>query len=323
MSTYDSIFGSVFDDIFKEAGLPGIDGDLLFSLFGASPNLGTRGLGRKTISLRAAIMAALDGVDKPVTVRQAFYLTASRGDVAKDEAGYGQVQRQMLAMRREGLVPYDWVADNTRYHIKPATDLSLTDFLERSAKFYRQDLWVRSDVHVEIWCEKDSIAGTITPIIEEYDVPLYVARGYSSETFAHTAAESMRDSGKECFVYYVGDFDPSGWDASRDLERRLTGFFPDVQFARLAINGGHIEEFGLITRVTKQSDVRTKRFFETFGYGQESCELEALNPDVLRRIIPDSIEQHVDHRQLDALRREEAAARETLDVIASGLRGAP
>src|SRR5690606_20172078 len=97
-------------------------------------------------------------------------------DVEKDESGYGRVQRQMLAMRREGIIPYGWVADNTRWRIKPDTETSLGAFLRRSARFYRQDLWIRSDTYVEIWCEKDSIAGVIHAITDEYDVPLYVAR---------------------------------------------------------------------------------------------------------------------------------------------------
>jgi hypothetical protein len=277
----------------------------------------SRGLGRKTLVLRDAILEALDTVDKPVTVRQAFYLTASRGDVSKDEAGYRQVQRQMLAMRREGVVPYGWVADNTRWRIKPDTETDLESFLRRSARFYRQDLWVRSDVYLEIWCEKDSIAGVIHPITNEYDVPLYVARGYSSETFAYEAADHMRESGKdECYAYYIGDFDPSGWDASRDLEKRLKGFYSEANFERLAIMPEHVDEFGLITRPTKKQDTRAKRFFEEHGYGRESCELEALNPDVLRAFIRDAIEQHVDDDELEALRNEEEIAREALVQIA-------
>jgi hypothetical protein len=286
-------------------------------LIGPSTNLRRRGLGKKTMVLREAILSALETVEKPVTVRQAFYLTASRGDVEKDENGYRRVQHQMLAMRRERVIPYTWVADNTRWTIKPDTETSLEAFLRRSARHYRQDLWVRSDAHVEVWCEKDSIAGVITPITSEYDVPLYVARGYSSESFAYTAAEHMKASEKsECHVYYIGDFDPSGWDASRDLESRLMGFYPDGNFTRLAIQPEHLDEHGLITRPTKTTDSRSKRFFQEFGRGQESCELEALNPDTLRSFIRDAIEQHVNRSELVALRREEHLARQALVQIA-------
>jgi hypothetical protein len=96
----------------------------------------------------------------------------------------------------------------------PALATSLTE-LRRN---YRQDLWVRSDVYVEVWCEKDALARVLMPVTREYDVPLMVARGFSSETFAQSAAETMVETGKPCYVYYVGDFDPSGWQIARTLE---------------------------------------------------------------------------------------------------------
>lgn len=272
----------------------------------------------KTKQLRVAILAALEHVEKPVTVRQAYYLVASRGDVEKTSGGYGRVQRQILQMRREGVLPYGWIADNTRWRIQPDTYDGLGDFFERSRRFYRQDLWIRSPDYVEIWCEKDSIAGVLSSVTDEYAVPLLPARGYSSETFAYEAAEHMRESGKDCYVYYAGDLDPSGWDASRDLEQRLTGFFPGVVFKRLAVQPEDMAS--LQTRPTKKSDTRTKRFFREFGRDMPSAELEAMHPDELRRRVRQAIESHVDNGELEALRREEKAARETLDSLAVDLR---
>jgi hypothetical protein len=141
-----------------------------------------RGLSRKTFALRTAIMAAFEETFKPVTVRQMFYMLTVRGAVEKKESGYRKAQRQLVLLRREGEVPYNWIADNTRWMRKPTTYAGLGDFFDRAAAYYRQDLWVRSDVYVEVWCEKDALAGVLMPVTREYDVPLMVARGYSSET---------------------------------------------------------------------------------------------------------------------------------------------
>ncbi len=124
-------------------------------------------------------------------------------------------------MRREKLIRYGWIADNTRWMRKPTTWDGLEEFFEHSAQFYRQAMWSKAPVYVELWCEKDAIAGVLSRETSRYDVPLMVARGYSSETFAYEAAEDIRATGKPAYVYYVGDFDPSGW---QDLERRLAGF---------------------------------------------------------------------------------------------------
>jgi hypothetical protein len=131
-----------------------------------------RGLSRKTFALRAAIMAAFKETHKPVTVRQMFYMLTVRGAVEKEESGYRKAQRQLVLLRREGEVPYNWIADNTRWMRKPTTYAGLGDFFDRAATYYRQDLWIRSDVYVEVWCEKDALAGVLMPVTREYDVPL-------------------------------------------------------------------------------------------------------------------------------------------------------
>jgi len=280
-----------------------------------------RGLAKATHALREAILETFEDTGKPVTVRQMFYLLTVGGAVEKEESGYRKAQRQLLALRRAGLVPYNWIADNTRWMRKPTTYAGLGDFFDRAAAYYRQDLWVRSDVYVEVWCEKDALAGVLMMVTREYDVPLMVARGYSSETFAYNAAEAMRETGKPCFVYYVGDFDPSGWQMARSLEQKLAEFGTPVVFERLAVNPEQIQVWDLPTRPSKVSDTRCKAFFAEFGDGTESVELDAIHPDLLRGLVRDAIEQHaieqhVDHAHLEALRREEGAARETLQELA-------
>ena len=88
-----------------------------------------RGPSKKTLILREAILDVFNEVDKPVTVRQMFYLLTSCGAVPKTETqGYRPVQRQLVLMRRERLIPYEWIADNTRWMRKPATYEGLGDF---------------------------------------------------------------------------------------------------------------------------------------------------------------------------------------------------
>jgi hypothetical protein len=245
---------------------------------GTSTKLSRRWLSKATQALREAILETFEDTGKPVTVRQMFYLLTVRGAVEKEESGYRKAQRQLLALRRAGLVPYNWVSYNTRWMRKPTTYAGLGDFFDRAARYYRQDLWVRSDVYVEVWCEKDALAGVLMPVTSEYDVPLMVARGYSSETFAYNAAEVMRETGKPCYVYYVGDFDPSGWQMARSLEQKLAEFGAPVVFERLAVNPDQIQAWDLPTRPSKVSDTRCKAFFAEFGDGTESVELDAIHP---------------------------------------------
>ena len=281
-----------------------------------------RGLGQKTIELRASILDMIEDeyIEPPFTVRQAFYRLTTMSAVEKSEAGYRRVQREILRLRREGGIPYRYVTDNTRIRRKPDTFDDLSEALEDTARFYRQSVWRDINAHVEIWCEKDALAGVMFPETNVYDVPLFCARGYSSETYAYNAAQEMRATGKPGFVYYFGDFDPSGWDMAENLEQKLRQFNPGVVFERVAVNPDQIADLNLPERPTKKTDTRHKRFAERFGSQAASVELDAIDPATLRRMVREHIEQHIPAGHLAAIEREEQAARESLAELAANWR---
>jgi hypothetical protein len=124
-----------------------------------------------------------------MTVRQVFYQATVRGLVEKAESGYAKVQTDLTIMRRAGDLPYDWLADNTRWQRKPRTFSSVEEALKDTAAFYRKSLWNDADSYVEVWLEKDALSGVIYPVTSMYDVPLMVARGYASLSFLYSAAE--------------------------------------------------------------------------------------------------------------------------------------
>jgi hypothetical protein len=105
-------------------------------------------------SIRDAIRKVL-AADHPQTVRQVFYALTVRGAIKKEEIEYHRtVIRLLVEMREAGDIPFDWLADNTRWQRKPATFIGLDSCLDSTARFYRRDLWAAAPVYVEIWCEK-------------------------------------------------------------------------------------------------------------------------------------------------------------------------
>src|SRR5262249_51853958 len=126
-----------------------------------------------------------------------------RGVIEKSEHGYTKVQTDLTLLRRAGDLPYDWLADNTRWQRKPTTFASPEQALLDTAKFYRKDLWVDADAYVEVWLEKDALAGVIYPTTSMYDVPLMVARGYASLSFLHSAAEYINDLSVPTYIYHL------------------------------------------------------------------------------------------------------------------------
>ena len=260
----------------------------------ASPIKRARSTKAEVQSRRSALYNIVAKV-QPMTVRQVFYQATVQGVVEKTEAGYTKVQTDLVLMRKSGLLPYDWLADNTRWQRKPRTFNGVEEALQDTAKFYRKNLWAGANCYVEVWLEKDALAGVVMPITSFFDVPLMVTRGYASLSFLHSAADHIRGLDVPTYIYHLGDFDPSGVNAGDKIEQTLKEMAPDadIEFARVAVEPWQIEEWNLPTRPTKASDTRSKKF------GDISVELDAIDPDRLRRLVAEEIEHHLPEQQLE------------------------
>lgn len=258
--------------------------------------------------------------EHPMTVRQVFYQAVTRGLVAKTEREYQRTVIRLLSeMRRSKAVPFTWIADNTRWMRKPATHDSMEAALAETARFYRRSLWANTDVTVEIWLEKDALSGVLYDITATYDVPLMVTRGYPSLSFLQSAAEAFGADAREVCIYYFGDWDPSGLDISRVVERDLREMSPsvDLTFERVAVTEAQIKRWNLPTRPTKKEDVRAKTF------KGDSVEVDAIPSAILRGIAQFCIEQHLDSEELEEMQVIEAQERETLRQFAKTFRPPP
>lgn len=271
----------------------------------------------EVVGRRASLYTLVESM-RPMTVRQVFYQATVHGLVEKTEAGYAKVQTDLTLMRRAGELPYDWLADNTRWQRKPRTYTGIAAALADTALLYRKSLWAAADCYVEVWLEKDALAGVILPVTAEYDVPLMVARGYASLSFLHSAAEYIGTLDVPTFIYHLGDFDPSGVNAGEKIDQTLRELAPgaDITFHRIAVTPAQIVQWNLPTRPTKTTDSRAK------GFGDISVELDAIEPGLLRSIVRDAIEQHLPADQLAVLKAAEASERDLLQNIVSHLTGA-
>lgn len=252
--------------------------------------------------------------NRPMTVRQLFYRLGSMGTIDKSENQYNNTVIRLLSqMRREKIIPFSWIADSTRWMRKPNSFSSLEEALHQTAQTYRRALWDNQDAYVEIWLEKDALAGVIYEETEQWDVPLMVTRGYPSLSFLASAAEAIAGCWKPVFLYYFGDHDPSGVDIPRKVERDLRAFAPDAEiyFQTVAVTPAQIEEWGLPTRPTKKTDSRSKNF------QGESVEVDAIEPAILRELVRDCISDHVDTDALNVLEVAEESERSILQQLAS------
>lgn len=271
---------------------------------------------------------------RPATVRQIFYQAVVRGLVPKCEThGYRPVQHRLLALRKEGVVPFRWITDNARMvRGFPRYD-GLAAYAKEVASRYRRDYWAESEVRVEVWIEKDALAGVLYPVVlREFGLDLYVTRGFSSHTYLQEAAEDINDDGRTTHVYLLTDLDPSGISIAENVEQNLRSMTmrdPNASSAapsspvvvkRLAVTRKQVEEYGLPTRPTKKTDARARKFAEE--HGTDSVELDALPPDILRDMVRENIARHMDPYRLQAMKEQEERERKDLEGLAGTIGGA-
>ncbi|MEV6323936.1 hypothetical protein AB0M45_22490 [Nocardia sp. NPDC051787] len=251
--------------------------------------------------------------EHPLTIRGAFYRVMSLGAVPKTEQGYAVVQRRVLAMRRGGRISYHWFRDGTRWAFRPQTWRNVDAALDDAASSYRRSLWKDQGVHLEVWSEKDAITSVVSGVTDEWDVPLRIARGFSSESFLWQTARDIVADRKPAVIYQLGDHDPSGVAAWEHTQRRLREFAPKVDFTfeRLAVTEAQIEDYGLPTRPTKKSDSRARNF------DGRSVEVDALPSPVLRELVGNAIEQWIAPHELRMSRMVERSERDLLYRIAN------
>ncbi len=268
----------------------------------------------------AAIKAAIHGViaeDHPMTVRQTFYRLVASGTIHKTEAEYkGTVCRLLTVMRRDGEIPWGWITDYTRVRRKPKTYGDIEAAIADTAQAYRRSVWRDLGVRVEIWCEKDALAGVLLNEAWQFDVPLMVTRGYPSLSFLHAAGEEIEDSGKPTFIYYFGDHDPSGVHIPVTVQAGLREFAPsaEIHFERVAVLPEQIREMGLPTRPTKKTDSRSK------GFTGASVEVDAIPPRALRKLCRGRIMAHIGDDVLRVHRAAEESERGLLRAWADAFR---
>lgn len=253
----------------------------------------------------------------PQTVRQLFYQLVSNGVVPKTEAAYQRVVCRLCGdMREKGDLPWDWLTDSTRWMRKPASYSSVAEAVALTAETYRRALWADQEAYVEIWCEKEALAGLLYEVTSEYDVPLMVVKGFPSKDFVHSAAEAIDHRGVRAFLYYCGDWDPSGLKIWDGIQASIIRYAPgaDLIFERIAVTRQQISDFELPTRPTKREGNTHAKNFQG-----ESVEVDTLPVDALQQLVRNAIEQHIDQRQLMITRVAEVSERAALQMLGSGL----
>jgi hypothetical protein len=275
--------------------------------------MSVRGLALKSKELIRVSYEILEQV-QPASVRSVCYQLFNRGIISGMTTGETQKVSRLLVYARENeIIPWEWIVDETRAPERASTWSSLADYGEAVLRSYRKDFWRHQENQVEVWSEKGTVRGVLSPVLDEFAVTFSVKHGFDSATSIKNAAVETGKSERPLIALYAGDWDPSGLCMSeRDLPRRLAEYGANVRLHRIALTRDDVDHGGLpsFPASTKTKDPRYRWFVE--HYGPRCWELDALPPPDLRACVRNAIESLIDIDAWNHCARIEAAERESL-----------
>lgn len=234
-----------------------------------------------------AIIAEYQAQGFDLTLRQLYYQCVSRDLIRNNEREYKKLGSIINDARLAGLVDWDAITDRTRALKSVSHWDSPREIMRSAAQSFRIDKWQKQPVRVETWIEKDALVGVISGVCNELDVPYFSCRGYTSQSEMWSAGMRLAGyvaAGQDILILHLGDHDPSGRDMTRDITDRLSLFtYMDVTVDRLALNMDQIEEYSPPPNPAKVTDARAAAYIAEFG--DESWELDALEPSVIADLI--------------------------------------
>jgi hypothetical protein len=269
-----------------------------------------------------SICAAYKKAGYDLTLRQLYYQFVSRGWIANKQTEYKRLGSIVNDARLAGLLDWDYIVDRTRELEENSHWRSPEQIVAAVADQYAIDKWANQEYHVEVWIEKDALKGVLESCCPELDVAYFSCRGYTSQSEIWGAAQRLGrkiDEGKKVRIIHLGDHDPSGIDMTRDVYDRLAMFVAQDRLGaqsapaqelsdyiadyreevgnqltvdRIALNRDQIIQYDPPPNPAKLSDSRAQGYVEL--HGDESWELDALEPTVLVGLVRDAVYSYRD-----------------------------
>jgi len=242
----------------------------------------------------------------PLTVRQIYYRLVSKNVIPNTPSSYKMLSKALVKARERGEVDDSKIEDRSR-QILGVGDYgfeSIEEFindritlLKYSYVFYTKRLWSNQPRNVIIVLEKDALSRLFVEVADRYRVHVYPTRGYSSYSYVKDIVRHINTKDKTTIILYFGDYDPSGRDIERDLVDRLRRYgAKNFEVRRIALTREQIAQYNLPPRPEDVATIeKLKRDPRAKRYGIDyACELDALEPKTLQKIIEDAILENID-----------------------------
>ena len=242
----------------------------------------------------------------PLTCRQVFYRLVGAHAYDKTEQAYERLCEMLNRARRARLINMGDIRDDGgSYDIDPLgyRDADhLLRILQQIAKQARLDRQDGQERKLVLACEAEGMLPQLRRTADDYGVPVISGGGFDSTTSKHALAQAIADEDRDVELLHVGDHDPSGAHMFLAMAEDIEAFTAElggvVTFTRLAVTPDQIRDLRLPTAPAKGGDKR--------AFIGQTCQAEAIAPDVLAEIVRNAIETRFDLEiYRDVLSRED------------------
>jgi hypothetical protein len=279
---------------------------------------------KATLALLDQVRGILDEyVDHlPLTIRQIFYRLVGAHDYEKTERVYQRLAEHLNRARRARMIPMDVIRDDGGTLSEPDHWDSAEQFMETvraMAKSFTLDHSAGQATRLVVICEAGGMVPQLARVAHPFGMTVMSGGGFDSTTDRHNFAAALAGHDRPTEVLHIGDHDPSGVSMFlaflEDVEAFARELGGQATFTRLAVTPAQIRQYRLPTAPPKATDNR--------AFSGETCQAEALPPDVLANILRTAIEERVDQRVLDRVLRQERRVRRELIKRFEGNGGTP
>ncbi len=250
-----------------------------------------------------------------LTLRQVYYQLVARGYIENNERSYKNIGNLINDGRLAGLIDWNSITDRTRNLRRNSHWDRPQDVIESAKYSYLLDKWEGQPNYVEVWVEKDALVDIVGQACQPIDTPYFSCRGYTSQSEMWTAARRfLRQNQREGrYIIHLGDHDPSGIDMTRDIQERLEMFGAAVKVKRVALTMNQVKTYNPPPNPAKITDSRCGKYIDQ--YGEESWELDALEPQMLVNLIRNEVTALRDDALYQAICEREAQEKEELQLL--------
>ena len=270
---------------------------------------------------------------KPTTVRGLYYqavISALLYFIQKDSDGqktyYNLVQTRVLELRREGLIPWDCVTDESRASYNLSRFDTPAAFADVAPYSYRLDFWRDQQVRPLVMVEKAGQVPVYLDHARRMGVDVAACKGYGSASHLRDVAgviDGWLDQGQYVDLIVCADFDPSGDDWPRAALEEIQQHVSrpgSLAMRRELVTVDDLAELGpaVALRAANPNDSRTRAFLDRYDFSAdtECCvEMDAMNPNVARARVENIVMEMFD----GDMEAERALQQEHRDRIAAAL----